>query len=104
MRISTSQLIGTFALMICFVCPILELIDTWDPPIQSGNDTEFSLVVAAMCVGAAYLFVRTILAFPCQRAIGRGRLPFGWLKVCVSTRYFDFSCSDTSPPSLPLRI
>jgi len=104
MRISTSQVIGTLALMICLVCPILELIDTWDPPIQSGNDTEYSLVIAAVCVGAAYVFARAILAFHCQSFIGRRKLSFGPLGVFISPRYFDFSFTDTSPPSLPLRI
>ena len=104
MRISTSQVIGTLALMICLVCPILELIDTWDPPIQPGNDTEYSLAIAAVCAGAAYLFACAILAFHCQNFVEGRKLPFGSLGVFISARYFDFSCTDTSPPSVPLRI
>jgi len=105
MRISTSQLIGTFALMICFVCPILELIDTWDPPIQSGNDTEYALVIAAICVGMGYFFVRSILVL-CR--------PIGARAASISVRLgqtihhfasFQFlGSADTGPPALSLRI
>jgi len=61
MRSKTSQIMGTIALLSCFVCPILETFDHWDPPIQTGNDTEYTLVILGLCVGAAYLFARPVL-------------------------------------------
>lgn len=104
MRISTSQVIGTLALMISFACPILELIDTWDPPIQSGNDPEYSLVIVAVCVGMGYFFVSSILG------LSRPSSAHATPSSCALLRPFAIPCSfnscsgDTSPPGLPLRI
>jgi len=42
------------ALMICIVCPVLEMFDHWDHTLQTGNDTEYTLVVLALCVGFAF--------------------------------------------------
>ena len=50
----------TLALAICFVCPLVEMFDQWDHTMQTGNDTEYALVVLALCVGAAYTFARAI--------------------------------------------
>ena len=104
MPASRSQVVGTIILLVCLVCPILEVLDSWDPPIQTGNDSEYSLVIAALCAGAACLFVRSIFAFLQERFVGRGTLSFGFLALFFSTRWFDFCFSDVSPPALPLRI
>ena len=90
-------------LTVCLVCPILEVFDTWDPPIQSGNDTEYSLVIAALCVGAAF-FVRLTVEFSCEDVIAGRTLAFGPLGLFSSTRRFDFGFSDISPPALHVRI
>ena len=55
---STSRFVATLALLICFGCPILEVFDYWDRTTQTGNDTEYTLVVLALCVGAALIFAR----------------------------------------------
>jgi hypothetical protein len=47
-------------LLTCLICPLLELFDSWDDTIQSGNDTEYALVILALCVGVAYSFARFI--------------------------------------------
>jgi hypothetical protein len=60
MRSRLSQITATLALLICLVCPLLEMFDYWDQTIQTGNDTEYGLVVLALCVGAAYSFARFI--------------------------------------------
>ena len=104
MRASRSRVVVTVVLTLCLVCPILEVFDTWDPPTQSGNDTEYGLVIAALCVGAAYLFVRSILEFLYEGLVAGRTLSFGLLGLFISTRRFDFGFSDTSPPALPLRI
>ena len=46
------------ALIICIVCPVLELFDHWDHTLQTGNDTEYTLVVLALCVGLAFSLAR----------------------------------------------
>jgi hypothetical protein len=50
----------TLVLAICFVCPLIEMFDHWDHTIQTGNDTEYALVVVAICVGASYAFVQAV--------------------------------------------
>lgn len=90
--------------MACLLCPILEVFDSWDPPIQSGNDTEYSLMIAALCVGAAYLFVRSILESSHAHSVAGRTLVFGMLVLFLSPHRFGFGFSDTSPPALRLRI
>jgi hypothetical protein len=36
------------------------MVDNWDHTTQTGNDTEYALVVLALCVGMAYSFARFI--------------------------------------------
>ena len=42
-RSPASRVIGTLALLTCLICPVLEPFDNWDPPSQTGNDTEYTL-------------------------------------------------------------
>ena len=90
----------------CLGCPLVELFDNWDHTIQTGNDTEYALVVLALCVGVAYSLARFIF----KSAL------LGFLAKSVFTSYsqkpfFSTPCNftpllfdATSPPSLPLRI
>jgi hypothetical protein len=61
----------TLVLTICLACPLVEMFDYWDHAIQTGNDTEYSLVVLALCVGVAYSFARFIVKCPLARYITR---------------------------------
>lgn len=90
--------------MVCLICPILEVFDTWDPPIESGNDTEYALVIAALCLGAAYLFVRATVEFFPESLVAGLKLASVLLRVSISLCRLDFGVSDTSPPALSLRI
>jgi hypothetical protein len=49
---------AAIALIICIVCPVLEMFDHWDHTLQTGNDTEYTLVVLAVCVGLAFSLAR----------------------------------------------
>ena len=60
MRSRASRIAVTLVLLICFVCPLVETFDNWDDTIQTGNDTEYALVVLALCVGVSYSFARFI--------------------------------------------
>jgi hypothetical protein len=51
-------------LLICLVCPLVEIFDQWDHTIQTGYDIEYALVVLALCVGVAYTFARFVSGFP----------------------------------------
>src|SRR6266436_4124356 len=58
--------VGTvFILVVCLICPLVELFDHWDHTLQTGNDTEYTLVILALCVGVAYsLPASRNLSFP----------------------------------------
>jgi len=47
-------------LLTCLICPLVETFDTWDHTIQTGNDTEYPLVLLALCVGVAYSMARFV--------------------------------------------
>src|SRR5260370_12766034 len=60
MRTRASRIIATVILVTCVVCPLVELFDNWDHTVQTGSDTEYALVVLALCVGVVYSFARFI--------------------------------------------
>jgi ABC-type amino acid transport system permease subunit len=68
MRSRTSRIIATVILVMCIVCPLVDLFDNWDHAMQTGNETEYALLVLALCVGLAYLLARFILTFPLFRS------------------------------------
>ena len=63
MRSRASQIIVALILLTCLVCPFVEMFDYWDHTAQTGNDTEYALVVLALCVGAVYTLARLIVTF-----------------------------------------
>ncbi|MGH9711112.1 MAG: hypothetical protein ACRD37_11255, partial [Candidatus Acidiferrales bacterium] len=46
----------------CFACPILEALDRWDHTLKTGQDTESTFTVLAVCVG-------TIISFAFSAAV-----------------------------------
>ena len=100
------QITVTLVLLTCLVCPLVELFDNWDHTIQTGNDTEYALVVLALCVGVAYSFARFIF-----RSALLGFVAKSVFASYDQKSFFSVPCSftlllfdATSPPSLPLRI
>ena len=47
-------MIGSIALAICLICPLTDLFDQWDHTLQTGHDSEYPMVIVALCVGAAF--------------------------------------------------
>ncbi|HEV2616909.1 MAG TPA: hypothetical protein VGU63_09910 [Candidatus Acidoferrales bacterium] len=47
-------------LLVCFACPILEMQDRWDHTLKTGQDTESTFVVLAVCVGAVISFAVSV--------------------------------------------
>jgi hypothetical protein len=106
MRSRISRTTVTVVLLTCLICPLVEMFDHWDHTMQTGNDTEYALVVLALCVGVAYsfscfIFKSALLGFVAKSAF----------VSCVQKSLFSVPCSftfllfdATSPPSLPLRI
>ncbi len=96
----------TLALLTCLICPLVELFDNWDHTIQTGNDTEYALVVLALCVGVAYSAARFIF-----KSAPVGFVTNSVFASCAQKSFpsapFSFTLllfDATSPPSLPLRI
>lgn len=63
MRARTSWIVGAVALAICLACPIIDLFDQWDHALLTGNDSEYPLVLLALCVGLAFALARLAIRF-----------------------------------------
>jgi hypothetical protein len=106
MRSRAFRITAALALLTCLICPLLETFDTWDHTIQTGNDTEYTLVILALCVGVAYSFARFIL-----KSVLLGFVAKSVSASCVQKSLLSAAGSftvllfdATSPPPLPLRI
>lgn len=101
-----SRIMAAVILVTCLVCPLIELFDNWDHTIQTGNDTEYGLVVLALCVGVAYSFARfvfksALLAFVANSFLtSRAQKPLSIGASSFALPLFDV----TSPPLLSMRI
>jgi len=50
------RVVIALVLLACFVCPIFEMRDRWDHTLKTGQDTESTFVVLAVCAGAIISF------------------------------------------------
>src|SRR2546425_12244705 len=105
MRRISGHLVIAIVLITCLVCPLVEIFDHWDHTMQTGNDTEYALVVLALCVGVAYSLARFIVKSALLRFVAKS------IFASISQKSFQSaSCSftlllpATSSPPLPLRI
>src|SRR5882757_5856976 len=61
MRSSAKPMVVTLVLAICLLCPLVDMFDYWDHAPQTGNDTEYTILIVGLCVGALYTFARVVL-------------------------------------------
>ena len=54
MRSRASSAAAMVILAICLFCHVAEVFDQWDHTLQTGDDTEYTFVVLALCAGIAY--------------------------------------------------
>ncbi len=106
MRSRASRIVAMLVLLTCLICPLVETFDTWDHTIQTGNDTEYALVLLALCVGVAYSFARFVFKSPPLAFVAKSVFA-----SCVQDSFLSAPCGftlllfdATSPPTLPLRI
>ena len=105
MRSWVSRTMITLVFITCLVCPLVELFDNWDRTIQTGNDTEYALVVLALCVGVAYSFARFVFKSALLDFVAKSVFASYAQKSLSTPCSFTLLLFDaTSPPSLPLRI
>jgi hypothetical protein len=106
MRSRTSHVVGTLILSICLICPILEMFDNWDHTLQTGNDTEYTFVLLALCVGMAHSFARFIFKCSLLGSVARSVFTTGVQKLSLYTQcsFTSLIFDEISPPTLALRI
>ena len=95
------QAAATLILVLCLWGHVSELFDRWDHTSRTGNDTEYSTVIAVLAGGAVILFAR---ALPGLRGDARATPRF----TPPAGLYLPVPCTEThfiadSPPCL-LRI
>lgn len=107
MRAKASWIAGFIALAICVVCPIVDLFDQWDHALLTGNDSEYPLVVLALCVGLAFALARIAIRISSHvpasgrtSAIAMAASLFSSLMEPAAVVF----APGSSPPALPLRI
>ena len=102
MQSSLTRVVIGVALLICLVCPLLEVFDHWDNTLQTGNDTEYALVILSLCIGSAFCVARLILTI--HRQICFNSLTgFSGIFSLPSSIKFPFLSLVASPP-FSLRI
>lgn len=106
MRSRTSHIVATLILLICLICPLVEMFDHWDHTLQTGNDTEYTFVLLALCVGVAYSFARfifkcSLLGFVATSVFSTGAQKLSLYTLCSFT---SLNFDEISPPTLALRI
>ncbi|PYT80314.1 MAG: hypothetical protein DMG40_13050 [Acidobacteria bacterium] len=93
-------------MLTCMVCPVLEMFDRWDHTLQTGQDTEYSLVLLALSLSIVYVLSRFVLKLRLpdlgKKFVSSWRLPKSLLS-CGRGCLFDVPI-DGSPPVFALRI
>ncbi len=100
---TVTHFLVAFVLATCVVCPVVEVFDQWDHTLQTGDDTESALVIAALCLGATFLFLCVFLkAFRILVGARVGYAPES--SAPLSAGPDPVSSVFLSPPLLNLRI
>lgn len=102
----SSRIVAILALLVCLICPLLELFDYWDHTAQTGSDTEYTLVVLGLCVGALYAFARFASEFPLHKSAA-SIVCAGCARASLFSKSygsFFIILIPLSPPVLSLRI
>jgi hypothetical protein len=96
---------ATLVLLTCLICPLVETFDNWDHTIQTGNDTEYALVILALCVGVAYSFARFIFKSGLLSFVAKSVFASSVQRSLLSAPCsFTLLLFDATSPPLPLRI
>jgi hypothetical protein len=105
MKSRASFITAAMILAICLVCHISEMFDQWDHTLQTGNDTEYTFVILALCVGVAFSLKWFIpkVAFPDSQteAVSYPRLHSTF---SLNSTWCPAVAIQASPPLAALRI
>ena len=104
MSLRASKIVIVAILLSCLLCPIVELFDHWDHTAQTGNDTEYTLMIIGLCVGVAHAFA-LVLTSRVVRSISEVMQTSATKTLAPVGRGSDFITPiSLSPPVLALRI
>lgn len=45
----------------CLIAPVMQMFDHWDHELKTGQDTETTFVVLALCIGATIAFAQAVV-------------------------------------------
>lgn len=105
MRSRVSRTTIVLILLTCLVSPLVEMFDSWDHTLQTGNDTEYALVVLALCVGLVYSLASIIFTSSVAWSL-RGNVfaAFAHKSLLLARRSFALVFFSSSSPPPPLRV
>jgi hypothetical protein len=103
MRRTFTLLSVAFVLTTCLVCPVLEMFDHWDHTLKTGNDTESSLVILALCIGVVYASAKLVVAL-CPRSAASLVSGFCSVKAALFPLIHPTTSALSESPPLNLRI
>jgi hypothetical protein len=104
MKSPAKPVIVTFVLAICLLCPLVDMFDYWDHAPQTGNDTEYTIVIVGLCVGALYTFARVILKIGESARSKETAVIDGCPALSRTSLNFIVNTISASPPLAALRI
>ena len=105
MKSRATFILATAVLGICLVCQVAEMFDQWDHTLQTGDDTEYTFVIVALCVGATCA-LNCLLPRIAQRNSEAEPMPSGRVPSLFPagiSPFLSFSLQG-SPPAAQLRI
>ena len=71
MRSRTLKIVVALALLVFVACIVIDQFDDWDRAFQTGNETEYNLIVLVLCVGVGVSLARFVLSFPLLKFVAR---------------------------------
>ena len=60
----------------CLACPIMQMFDCWDHELQTGQDTESTILFFAVCIGATLVVLRAVVRVDQPSGSGPAESPF----------------------------
>ena len=103
MQSRSAQAVIALVLLTCLVCPVIELFDSWDRTMQTGGDTEYALVLLALCVGVVYCFKHLVVLL----SQSLSALSLDSVSPCIEGSPLSGTCSlqlSLAPKSPPLNL
>lgn len=103
MQSRPAQAAIALVLLTSLACPIFELFDSWDRTLQTGGDTEYAVVLLALCVGVVYCLKHLVV----RLSQSLSAISLDSVSQCIGGSPFSGTCSlqlSAAPESPPLNL